>query len=316
MRRNILFLAALAATVFAQPVMAQRVEYIHTDALGSIVAVTDESGQVVERRSYEPYGANISPSAQGGPGYSGHVEDAETGLTYMQQRYYDAALGRFLSSDPVGAGKDGGNFNRYSYVANNPYSAIDPDGRYLCKGGKDLCAGVKSALKSIKQSAKQQTGTRIRDSRSSQVANFYGAEGVDNGVVVNERSGSFYGIAETSGRTTTVGFNMQAMASMASGVSGVRTQDILNATVLHEGSHGIDQRQRLIQGLPSMTASRSLLRAGEVRAYRAEAAYHESLQARSPWGYWEPGTGRDEMTIQREADSSVTASCGIGKCTK
>ena len=52
------------------------------------------------------------------------------GMTYMQQRYYDPLIGRFLSVDPVTAdGNTGGNFNRYWYANNNPYKFKDPDGR-------------------------------------------------------------------------------------------------------------------------------------------------------------------------------------------
>lgn len=108
------------------------VEYIHTDALGSPVAVTDASGQVIPGRSqvYEPYGASIAHGATDGPGYTGHVEDSATGLTYMQQRYYDPDVGRFLSVDPVTAnGSTGANFNSYKYAANNPFRFTDPDGR-------------------------------------------------------------------------------------------------------------------------------------------------------------------------------------------
>jgi RHS repeat-associated protein len=56
--------------------------------------------------------------------------DGVTRLTYMQQRYYDQSIGRFLSVDPVTANaKTGANFNRYWYANNNPYKFIDPDGR-------------------------------------------------------------------------------------------------------------------------------------------------------------------------------------------
>lgn len=107
-----------------------KVEYFHTDALGSIVAMTDEQGNVIERREYEPYGAQLTPAVKDGPGYTGHVQDAATGLSYMQQRYYDPQIGRFLSVDPVTAdGSTGGNFNRYWYANNNPYKFVDPDGR-------------------------------------------------------------------------------------------------------------------------------------------------------------------------------------------
>ncbi|NZA24830.1 hypothetical protein H0E84_00375 [Luteimonas sp. SJ-92] len=114
---------------------AETVRYIHTDALGSVVAVTDASGAVIERREYEPYGAQLTPAVADGPGYTGHVQDAATGLTYMQQRYYDPLLGVFLSVDPVTAlGNPVGQFHRYRYANSNPYSFIDPDGREA-KGG-------------------------------------------------------------------------------------------------------------------------------------------------------------------------------------
>jgi len=49
---------------------------------------------------------------------------------YMQQRYYDPVVGRFLSVDPVTADSvTGSNFNRYWYANNNPYRFTDPDGR-------------------------------------------------------------------------------------------------------------------------------------------------------------------------------------------
>jgi RHS repeat-associated protein len=58
------------------------------------------------------------------------VNDPETGLVYMQQRYYDPIAGRFLSVDPVTTNaKTGSHFNRYVYADNNPYKYTDPDGR-------------------------------------------------------------------------------------------------------------------------------------------------------------------------------------------
>src|SRR3546814_18761704 len=50
-------------------------------------------------------------------------------MVYMQQRYYDPSLGRFLSVDPVSASSFGDNFNRYWYANNSPHKFIDPDGR-------------------------------------------------------------------------------------------------------------------------------------------------------------------------------------------
>lgn len=124
------WVAALGFGLLSGPLTAQTtVEYIHTDALGSVVAVTNEAGQVVERNEYEPYGFDLM-GIKDGPGYTGHVSDATTGLSYMQQRYYDPGIGRFLSVDPVTAyAMPGSNFNRYWYANNNPYKFTDPDGR-------------------------------------------------------------------------------------------------------------------------------------------------------------------------------------------
>src|SRR5690606_11487498 len=103
------------ALPLAGPAFGATVEYLHTDALGSVVAVSNSAGTVIERREYEPYGRQLKPAVpEDGPAYTGHVSDAATGLSYMQQRYYDPAIGRFLSVDPVAAnGGTGANFNRY-----------------------------------------------------------------------------------------------------------------------------------------------------------------------------------------------------------
>ncbi len=110
---------------------AQTIRYIHTDALGSVAVVTDANRNVIERREYEPYGAVLT-GVKDGPGYTGHVLDAATGMSYMQQRYYDPGLGRFLSVDPMATDLvTAWNFNRYIYAASNPYKFTDPDGRVI-----------------------------------------------------------------------------------------------------------------------------------------------------------------------------------------
>ena len=73
---------AAFANVQCSLVSAQTVvEYVHPDMVGSIVAISDASGQLIgQRTTYEPYGSQIEPSVQDGPGYTGHVQDAGTGL--------------------------------------------------------------------------------------------------------------------------------------------------------------------------------------------------------------------------------------------
>ncbi len=104
--------------------------YRHTDALGSPIAATDEIGAVLQTTEHEPYGKMLNRSNDNRPGYTGHMMDKATGLVYMQQRYYDPLIPRFLSVDPITAYSNPvGAFNRYWYANNNPYKFTDPDGR-------------------------------------------------------------------------------------------------------------------------------------------------------------------------------------------
>ncbi|WP_313344723.1 RHS repeat-associated core domain-containing protein [Stenotrophomonas sp.] len=103
--------------------------FLHTDALGSPVATSNIAGQILDRTHFEPYGKAINRNVDG-VGYTGHRMDADTDLTYMQQRYYDPQIGRFLSADSVTAYSNPAEaFNRYWYASSNPYRFTDPDGR-------------------------------------------------------------------------------------------------------------------------------------------------------------------------------------------
>ncbi|MBR7745038.1 RHS repeat-associated core domain-containing protein [Undibacterium baiyunense] len=109
---------------------AETVTYLHTDGLGSPVAKTNASGVRIKQTKYEAYGMTVAGTDKPTIGFTGHYNDSDTELTYMQQRYYDPVAGRFLSEDPVLTDSNtGASFNRYVYANNNPYRFIDPDGR-------------------------------------------------------------------------------------------------------------------------------------------------------------------------------------------
>jgi RHS repeat-associated protein len=167
MRRALAWMVLTLASV-AMSAMAQTVVYFHTDVLGSIVAVTDESRSVVERREYEPFGLQLTPAIKDGPGYTGHVQDEATGLTYMQQRYYDPAIGRFMSVDPVEANAHtGANFNRYKYASNNPYSFRDPDGMQECRSCEVGYGAAASLMLSPEQRRIWESGERAATTAGS-----------------------------------------------------------------------------------------------------------------------------------------------------
>jgi RHS repeat-associated protein len=110
-----------------------RVFYAHTDALGSVIAETNEAGHKINDHKYDPFGESKGSPNEGSPGFTGHLYDDDLGLTYMKARFYDPKLGRFLSTDPVKYTDANPvfSFNRYAYANNNPYKYVDPDGRFI-----------------------------------------------------------------------------------------------------------------------------------------------------------------------------------------
>ena len=116
----------------------ETVKFIHDDNLGSTNVVTDESGTVVERREYDPFGLLTSNGGDSDPllrGYTGHEDETDLGFINMGGRIYDPRLGRFTTPDPfVQFPYFSQSLNRYSYVLNNPLSRTDPTGFHTESG--------------------------------------------------------------------------------------------------------------------------------------------------------------------------------------
>lgn len=99
--------------------------YYLTDAIGSVVAVADESGAKVNAYSYSPRGVQRAGTSEQVPQpyrFAGGFQDP-TGLYHYAARYYDPNLGRFTSPDPSGQEK-----NPYLYAEGDPVNRIDPTG--------------------------------------------------------------------------------------------------------------------------------------------------------------------------------------------
>jgi RHS repeat-associated protein len=102
--------------------------FYHADGLGSMVAVSDGSKNVVARYGYDAFGmvSASDPAFANTYAYTGREWDKEIGLYYYRARYYDPMEGRFISRDPIGFA--GGDVNVYRYVQNNSINLIDPSG--------------------------------------------------------------------------------------------------------------------------------------------------------------------------------------------
>jgi RHS repeat-associated protein len=103
--------------------------YVHADQLGSTRLLTDASGKAIARYSYTPYGTlRASKDRQGQPVtallFGGSYHDSESGLYYLQARYYDPATTQFLTRDPLEAITG----QPYAYAAGSPLNSTDPTG--------------------------------------------------------------------------------------------------------------------------------------------------------------------------------------------
>ena len=121
---------------------ADTLVYMHRDNLGSVTAVTDSAGNVIERMAYEPFGKRRTTVGSLDPngvlagtntnrGYTNHEELDSLGFVHMNGRVYDPAISRFISADPtIPYMNDLQSHNHYAYTRNNPLVNIDPDGFY------------------------------------------------------------------------------------------------------------------------------------------------------------------------------------------
>lgn len=129
----------VAQVAWAAPGAAAQTYYLLNDSLGSVDAVLDAAGTVVDFLKYGPFGDRVQRLDLGQPapqpvspvriGFTGHRHDDELGLVDMRGRVYDPRLAKFLTPDPMVRPQfDGQSFNRYAYARNNPLAYVDPSG--------------------------------------------------------------------------------------------------------------------------------------------------------------------------------------------
>ncbi|RYG48260.1 hypothetical protein EON79_04995 [bacterium] len=118
---------------------------ITRDHLGSVREVLSETGQVVNRYQYDPYG-NASVESPTGVaserGYTGHFTHAVSGLVLAPFRAYSPRMGRWMSRDPL---KETASKNLYSYVEGSPANLVDKRGLKSCNW-QEPCPSKEAAI--------------------------------------------------------------------------------------------------------------------------------------------------------------------------
>ena len=141
--------------------------YYAFNGQGDVIGMYDQAGDIVAKYSYDTWGAprtitdgsnndvssdathiaNINPIR-----YRGYYYDTDTGFYYLQSRYYDPIVGRFINADTLfddGAGLLSGNL--FAYCANNPGNCFDDSGFFVVNL---FLPSIKSCLKPLVKAIK------------------------------------------------------------------------------------------------------------------------------------------------------------------
>lgn len=145
---------SIALNLFSQ-------HYLHKDQLGSITHISDSKGKVVAAYNYDPWGlktknknsVKVSKEFLNGSfkhGFTGHEHLDNLNLIHMNGRVYDPSIALFVTADPfIQYANNSQNYNRYSYVFNNPLRFIDPTGYFIKKFVKKAFKAIAKPFKAV-----------------------------------------------------------------------------------------------------------------------------------------------------------------------
>lgn len=132
--------------------VSRAVAYLHTDLVGSVQLITDQSGRVIERLRYDVWGKRLEQEKRPAyhtykRGFIGQEHLDVCGLVHLNGRIYDPTIGRFLSPDPfMDSAAATAAYNRFAYAANDPLRFIDPSGYGIFGDIGNFFSGVGHAI--------------------------------------------------------------------------------------------------------------------------------------------------------------------------
>ncbi len=310
-------LGRLAAENSTQAPTSTGATWLTSDILGSVRAVTSDTGTPLECNDYLPFGRMISSAdntrsqvncylsnpdvqitSREPQKFTGKERDAETGLDYFGARYFSGVQGRFLGPDPLlnsGHPNNPQSWNRYSYAFNAPFTFTDPDGLFNFAVGCEITdsqcqanqtwfrtqlAEMETALNKLKEGSDEYNSIK-------KVLDTYGKENDFNGVIVEFGTvpRGYAGVTGGPG-IVTVRFDIDAIKT------GTRSQRMAGkpidpsvenaAIVAHEGAHIADRRYG-----PKYMSDKQIY-AYEHTGFDTQSYVNKAFNRLSMYGLWNP----------------------------
>ena len=156
--------------------------YYILNVQGDVIGLLNANGAIAAKYTYDPWGkvtvqssngtANTSSAFIGNINplrYRGYYYDNDTGLYYLQSRYYDPAIGRFINADTYTTTDADGllSTNMFAYCENNPVNRSDPNGELHILAGALIGGVIGGGLELVGQLV---TGTKLSDVNWGSVA--------------------------------------------------------------------------------------------------------------------------------------------------
>lgn len=212
-----------------------KTQYLHADHQGSIKAVSDTSGAVIERMGYDAWGKRSDALSHSTTrGYTAHEMLDNVGLIHMNGRVYDPLLARFLSVDPINQAPDNAqSYNPYSYVFNSPMMFTDPSGFSAWVKYRRPVVGIAASVLTYGMATYAMTGVWFADGVANVGLAKFGASvmaggvggGIQSGTVEGALKGAamaaaFYGVGSGAEQIASAGGTNAAIAARSVQVVG------------------------------------------------------------------------------------------------